>query len=73
MEKAPVRTAETRDHLWTLVREAWDGRIDRRNFIRRAIALGMTPAMAATVFATYRARPVAAGSAAARSAPATRF
>jgi peptide/nickel transport system substrate-binding protein len=56
------RTDETRDQLWTLVRQAWDGRIDRRDFIRRALALGLTPAVAATVFATYRARPVAASS-----------
>jgi peptide/nickel transport system substrate-binding protein len=72
MESPSNRTVEIRDELWALIREVWDGRIDRRDFMRRAIALGLAPALAATVFATYRARPVAAGSAGTRSAPAAR-
>jgi peptide/nickel transport system substrate-binding protein len=54
-------TAATRDDLAALVRQVWDGRINRREFTRRALALGLSPAIVATVFATYRARPAAAG------------
>jgi peptide/nickel transport system substrate-binding protein len=46
--------------LQGLVRQIWDGRIDRRSFMRRALALGVASAVAATVFTTYRARPAAA-------------
>jgi len=51
---------EARDELPGLVRHVWDGRIDRRGFMRRALAMGIAPAVAATVFTTYRARPAAA-------------
>ncbi|HEU0113734.1 MAG TPA: hypothetical protein VFQ80_03620, partial [Thermomicrobiales bacterium] len=57
LKKTPAQAA---DRLPSLVRLIWDGRIDRRDFMRRAIALGIAPAVAATVFATYRARPAAA-------------
>ena len=52
--------AESVDELPGLVRQIWDGQIDRRAFMRRALALGVAPAVAATVFTTYRARPAAA-------------
>jgi peptide/nickel transport system substrate-binding protein len=58
---------EDRQELWSLVRQVWDGQIDRREFLRRAIALGLAPAVAATIFATYRAKPVAAGSTGSRT------
>ena len=55
--KTPVGAS---DELPGLVRQIWDGRIDRRAFMRRALALGVAPVVAATVFTTYRARPAAA-------------
>jgi len=64
--------AGIRDELWSLVRRAWDSQIDRREFLRRAATLGLAPAVAATVFATYRARPVAAGSTGSRTLAAAR-
>src|SRR5690242_14153541 len=58
----PLKTtpAQASENLPSLVRQIWDGRIDRRAFMRRAAALGIAPAVAATVFTTYRARPAAA-------------
>jgi len=51
---------EARDELPGLVRHVWDGRIDRRGFMRLALALGMALAVSAPVYTTYRARPAAA-------------
>ena len=53
-ENVPTGTAGS---LESLVRRIWDGRVGRREFIRRAATLGIAPAIAASVFATYRARP----------------
>jgi peptide/nickel transport system substrate-binding protein len=49
-----------RDELPSLVRQVWDGRLGRREFTRRALGLGLSSSLAATIFATYRARPVSA-------------
>jgi peptide/nickel transport system substrate-binding protein len=67
MDDSTKTHAEGRDELWFLVRQVWEGRLDRREFVHRAIALGLAPAVAATIFATYRAKPVAAGSTSTRS------
>ncbi|MEA2526816.1 MAG: peptide/nickel transport system substrate-binding protein [Thermomicrobiales bacterium] len=60
METSSNRTSAKRDERASLVRQVWEGQIDRRDFLRRAVALGIAPAVAATVFTTYRARPAAA-------------
>jgi peptide/nickel transport system substrate-binding protein len=46
--------------------------IDRRDFMKRAAALGLSSSLAATIFATYSARPVAAGSGARSGSVAAR-
>jgi peptide/nickel transport system substrate-binding protein len=61
-----------RDQLAGLVRRIPDGTISRREFTRRAGMLGLSSSLAAAIFATYRARPVGASSAARQSAPVAR-
>jgi peptide/nickel transport system substrate-binding protein len=58
--------------LADLIRRAHAGELSRRDFIRRAAAFGIAPALAGTIFSTYRATPVAASSGSVRPAAAAR-
>lgn len=60
MATSDLNSSAAVNQLPGLVRQIWDGQIDRRTFMRRALALGVAPAVASTVFTTYRAHPAAA-------------
>jgi peptide/nickel transport system substrate-binding protein len=73
MVTPPNPTGATRDDLASLVRQIWDGRIDRREFTRRALGLGLSSSLAATIFTTYRARPASAATGATGRSATTRL
>lgn len=62
----------SREDLARLVRSIPSGPITRREFARQAGTLGLSASLAATIFSTYRARPVGASAGDRAASPRTR-
>src|SRR4051812_3861799 len=56
MHNRSIPDSSATEEIAQIVRAIPEGRITRREFTQRALALGLSSSLAATIFTTYRAR-----------------